>query len=141
MNETLIPDEYWEVGMDEPGECDMYVMYIKDFITDMPDNTVIQARNRDGHPLYKLTKWLYPKTVEVSVARIKQINGVFHYHLEVTVCKGKEQYFCTFSTDDFLPELDSLPELYDILREKSARNNYGHLTDALGSTKPPTKVV
>jgi len=139
VNETLIPDEYWEVDMDEPSECDMYVMHVKDFITDMPDNTVIKSHTREGIPLFKVTKWLGSDAIVVSVTRAVLNDGGFHFCLESSVSKGKEESVCTISTHDFLPELDPLPELYDILREKYIRNCHKHFADALNRHKPPTE--
>ena len=139
MKDALTPDDYREIGLDEPSECDMYVMYVKDFITDMPDNTVIKSHTREGAPLFKVTKWLGIDAIVVSVTRAAQADGGFHFCLESSVSKGKEESVCTISTWDFLPELDPLPELYGILREKFVRNCHKHFADALGSTKPQTK--
>jgi hypothetical protein len=139
MKDALTPDDYREIGLDEPSECDMYVMRVKDFITDMPDNTVIKSHTREGTPLFKVTRWLGSDAIVVSVTRAVQADGGFHFCLEASVSKGKEESVCTISTWDFLPELDPLPELYDILREKFVRNCHKHFADALNRHKPPTE--
>ncbi len=139
MKAALTPDDYREIGLDEPSECDMYAMYIKDFITDMPDNTVIKSHTREGIPFFKVTKWLGSDAVVASVTRAVQEDGSFHFCLETSANKGKEESVCTLSDHDFLPELNPLPELYDILREKFVRNCYKHVTDILNRHKPPTE--
>lgn len=141
MKETLMHNDYRNIGLDEPSECDMYAMFIKDFITEAPDNSVVKSHTRDGTPMFKVTKWLGGDAVYVTVSRASQPNGGFHFCLEVSVCKGKEESVCVLSSWDFLPELNPIPELYDILREKFVRACYKHLTDVLNRHKPPTEEV
>ena len=141
MKDALMHDDYRNIHLDEPSECDMYAMYIKDFITEAPDDKVVKSHTRDGTPMFKVTKWLDSDAVVVSVTRATQTEGAFHFCLEVSACKGKEESVCVLSSWDFPPELNPIPELYDILREKFVRNCYKHLTDVLNRHKPPTEVV
>lgn len=125
--------------MDGPKERDIYVMYVKDIITEQPASTVRGGGLSDGGFFFKTTKHIGFDKVSFVVARTLKEDGFPSYTLQVTIVRGKEEDFFSISSLDFEAWYDHLPELYDILREKYIRVSYGSLKGFLDTGKSETQ--
>ncbi len=126
-------------NMDEPSECDMYAMYVKDIITGQPASTVRGGGLSDGGIFFKTTKHIGVDKVSFAVMRTPKEDGLLSYTLEVTIVRGREEDFFSISSLDFEAWCDPLPELYAILREKYVRMSYGSLKSFLDTDKSETQ--
>ena len=126
-------------NMDEPSECDMYAMYVKDIITGQPASTVAGGSTPGGHTFFKTVKQIGLDSVSVFVARKSEDNGFLSFTLEVTIVREKKQGFFSLASCDFKAWCDPLPELYDILREKVAGIAYGSLKSFIDTEKSETE--
>jgi hypothetical protein len=121
--------------MDGPKERDMFVMYVKDIITEQPTSTVRGGISSDGS-FFKTTKDIGFDKVAFVVSRTLMEGGFLSYTLQVTI---QEEDFFSISSLDFEVWCDPLPELYDILREKYIRVSYDSLKGFLNTGKSETQ--
>jgi hypothetical protein len=126
-------------NMDAPKERDMYVMYVKDIITEQPTSTVRGGISSDGGFFFKTTKHIGFDKASFVVARTLKEDGFLSYTLQVTIVREREEDFFSISSLDFEAWCDPLPELYDILREKYVRVSYDSLKGFLDTGKSETQ--
>jgi hypothetical protein len=125
--------------MNGPKERDMYVMYVKDIITESPANAVTGGNTAGGHTFFKTIKHVGFEKASIFVARKLQDDGFLSFTLEVTIVREKKEDFFSLVSCDFEAWCDPLPELYDILREKVAGTAYNSLKSFLDTDKSETQ--
>jgi hypothetical protein len=125
--------------MNGPKKRDMYVMYVKDIITEQPTSTVRGGISSDGGFFFKTTKHIGLNKASFVVARTLKEDGFLSYTLQVIIVREKEEDFFSISSLDFEAWDDPLPKLYDILREKYIRVSYGSLKSFLDTDKSETQ--